>query len=274
MPDIGVMGYGAGAQALARVLGVERRRKLRNGRVVGAVRPTMVRWKTTMPTPLGVERELNGLDAVRLASHKRRALEVMAEAGVRVPPFARSLDSEHLVGHEIIFGRANYHTKGQDIVVYRNTSTAGDYCEHCGRGEHGTLEFSYHENQPNQPLPTQEDYFIAYLRPEKEYRYHVAFGRVILPTVKMKEDGSYSDDSLIRNHQDGLWRQVVCREVRPELEEQALGAVRALGLDFGAVDIIVHDGRAFVLEVNTAPGLEVENRLDAYVSAFREEAAR
>ncbi|HZM00444.1 MAG TPA: 30S ribosomal protein S6--L-glutamate ligase, partial [Planctomycetota bacterium] len=35
----------------------------------------------------------------------------------------------------------------------------------------------------------------------------------------------------------------------------ALAAARALALDVAAVDLLVHEGRALVLEVNSAPGL-------------------
>jgi len=45
--------------------------------------------------------------------------------------------------------------------------------------------------------------------------------------------------------------------LQPSAEETALAlaAVRALQLDVAAVDLLVHEGRALVLEVNSAPGL-------------------
>jgi len=52
--------------------------------------------------------------------------------------------------------------------------------------------------------------------------------------------------------------------------EQASLAIAALGLDFGAVDIIWnnHYQLATVLEVNTAPGLEGQTITD-YANYFR-----
>ncbi|MNY81884.1 hypothetical protein D3C86_2236870 [compost metagenome] len=48
-------------------------------------------------------------------------------------------------------------------------------------------------------------------------------------------------------------------------------AVNALGLDFGAADVIWNDHRkqAFVLEVNTAPGL-TGTTLEKYAKALKE----
>ena len=45
--------------------------------------------------------------------------------------------------------------------------------------------------------------------------------------------------------------------LQPSAEETALAlaAVRALELDVAAVDLLVHEGRALILEVNSAPGL-------------------
>ena len=55
---------------------------------------------------------------------------------------------------------------------------------------------------------------------------------------------------------------------------EATKAVAALGLDFGAVDVIYNEkyGRAYVLEVNTAPGLG-EGIAIMYARVFMEKLA-
>ena len=63
---------------------------------------------------------------------------------------------------------------------------------------------------------------------------------------------------LIKNLDNG-W--VFCRtgiSLPDDARNQAIAAVRSLGLDFGAVDVLYREreDKAFVLEVNTAPGLE------------------
>ena len=57
----------------------------------------------------------------------------------------------------------------------------------------------------------------------------------------------------------------------PEASEEALKAVAALGLDFGAVDIMYNarENKYYVLEVNTAPGL-AGTTLEGYAKRFRE----
>ena len=57
--------------------------------------------------------------------------------------------------------------------------------------------------------------------------------------------------------------------VPAEAKTQAQNAVEALGLDFGAVDIILgKNGIWYVLEVNTACGLE-GTTLEKYCEQFR-----
>ena len=65
-------------------------------------------------------------------------------------------------------------------------------------------------------------------------------------------------NSKIRTEEHG-W--VFCRgnvQVPDDVKLQAESAVSALGLDFGGVDVIWNEKeqQAYVLEVNTAPGLE------------------
>ena len=56
-----------------------------------------------------------------------------------------------------------------------------------------------------------------------------------------------------------------------DCEKQAVAAVVALGLDFGAVDVVynVKEQKAYVLEVNSAPGLS-GTTLDKYVEVFKD----
>jgi glutathione synthase/RimK-type ligase-like ATP-grasp enzyme len=59
-------------------------------------------------------------------------------------------------------------------------------------------------------------------------------------------------------------------EIR-DVVDVACRAVQALDLAFGGVDIIMHHGRAVVLEVNAWPGLAVEHRGDAIANALIDE---
>lgn len=101
--------------------------------------------------------------------------------------------------------------------------------------------------------------YTRYVKKLKEFRCHVAFGNVVDVQEKRRRAGAdEAADSKIRNHQTG-W--VYCREniVEPEdLRQIAVTALAALGLDFGAVDIIYNQkqNRCYVLEINTACGLE------------------
>jgi glutathione synthase/RimK-type ligase-like ATP-grasp enzyme len=119
---------------------------------------------------------------------------------------------------------------------------------------------------PAAPLYTQ------YFKGRDEFRVHVVRGEVI--DVQQKKarhtDEGVEVNQTVRNLANG-W--VFCREgvVAPDIVvDAAKGAVRTLGLDFGAVDIKCNrqGTRCAVLEVNTAPGLEGTS-LDLYKNAIR-----
>lgn len=109
-----------------------------------------------------------------------------------------------------------------------------------------------------------------------EYRVHVFGGGIILTQQKLRkadwaENPKYN--SVVRNVDSG-WIYGV-ESVNPVGLEAAHAAaqraVEVLGLDFGAVDIVFQTAtsKAFVLEVNTAPGLADEgSALQSYAAAF------
>lgn len=115
--------------------------------------------------------------------------------------------------------------------------------------------------------------YVKYVPKKDEYRVHVGSGGEEVIDVQkkaVKRDFDGVVNHQIRNHDKGY---VFIREgINPpeEVLTKAKQCVKILGLDFGAVDIIhnVKKGLVYVLEVNTAPGLE-GTTLDNYVKYFQ-----
>lgn len=102
-----------------------------------------------------------------------------------------------------------------------------------------------------------------------EFRVHVFKGMILDVQQKKRKHGIASTNSGIRNHSNGWIYSRSDISIPSIITEASISAVNILGLDFGAVDIGYRerDGKAFVFEVNTAPGL-VGTTLDKYVNAF------
>lgn len=113
----------------------------------------------------------------------------------------------------------------------------------------------------------QAPLYVQYVPKREEFRIHVMKGKVVDVQRKARRR-DVEDDEVnwkIRNHDNGFIFQrndVLCPE---EVTNQAVLACEAVGLDFGAVDIIYNErqGKAYVLEVNCAPGL-TGSTLDGY----------
>lgn len=120
---------------------------------------------------------------------------------------------------------------------------------------------------PARTLPTLPLY-TQYVKKKKEFRVHVLNGEVIDVQQKKKRNG-VETTGLIRNLENG-WIFAHEDVVEPNgLRELGVAAVRAVGLDFGAVDVIWNEraNQCYVLEVNTAPGL-CETTAGKYADAF------
>lgn len=121
--------------------------------------------------------------------------------------------------------------------------------------------------EPGDRLPEAQLY-TQYVKKRKEFRVHVFRDQVLTVLEKRKKRGVEADP-LIRSHHRG-W--VFCQQdiVEPDgLRVLAVDAIRTLGLDFGGVDIIWNEfkNQCYVLEVNTAPGLEGKT-LELYTDAL------
>lgn len=178
---------------------------------------------------------LNKPAAVASASNKLTALRILKEANVRVPDFT----TDRAVAQRWI--------EEERYVLCRTLLRANS-----GRG----ITFAKQVSElVNAPL------FVKYVRKEHEYRLHVFNGQVI-DVVEKRRRGGFEENPVynkfIRSYENG-W--IMAREnvtVSDATRAEAVKAVRALGLDFGAVDIVMgaRDNKPYVLEVNTAPGIQ------------------
>ena len=117
--------------------------------------------------------------------------------------------------------------------------------------------------------------YVKYIKKTTECRVHVANGKAIFLQLKLRDSKAEqtADQALIRNHDNG-W--VFCPRpldtVTQDTLDSSVAACAALGLDFGAVDLVLgrDDNLAYVLEVNSAPGLSSPGLIEAYRQAFTE----
>jgi len=113
--------------------------------------------------------------------------------------------------------------------------------------------------------------YVKYIPKKEEYRLHVFRDKVFFIQRKARNKGVENVNWQIRNHKNGFIFANQNVDVKEAAKEAAITAVKTLGLDFGAVDIIYNEDKDmyYVLEVNTAPGL-AGSTLAAYVEQFKE----
>jgi glutathione synthase/RimK-type ligase-like ATP-grasp enzyme len=238
-----------GARALARGLDVLRIRK--DGNFVARTGTTIINWGNQIFPKWRVSRRggnltvLNKPEAVARAINKIAAFQAFEAAGVSIPKY--TLTQQEARGF-----------LDNDGIVVCRTIVSG----HAGKG---IVVARKEEEIVAAPLYTK------HIRHKEEYRVHVVRGQVIDYAQKKKRNGT-DPDILVRSH--GNW--IFSREgvtLPPDAITQAIAAVKALGLDFGAVDIgyRVKESKAFVFEVNTAPGFEYGTTTQrSYTRVFKE----
>lgn len=113
--------------------------------------------------------------------------------------------------------------------------------------------------------------YTKYVKKQDEYRLHV-FGDKVFFRQRKARKNDVPDDQVnwkVRNLDGGFIFANQNIECDPAWELNAVNAVKALGLDFGAVDLIVNKKGSYVLEVNTACGL-AGTTLEKYAEVLRE----
>ena len=190
---------------------------------------------------------LNSKQACLNAGNKERALQLMTEANIKVPPAVTGFTGELLIGRTAshMQGRgAFFITSERDFILAQRNL----HCTH----------------------------FMKYIPTDREYRVHVFNNEILAVSEKLMQDNC--TNLQIRNYETG-WHFRYIDNASQEVKDIAKAAVSCLGLNMGAVDVIKSvNGNLYVLEVNTAPSLvkpredgtiERMPAFDLYVSKIR-----
>jgi hypothetical protein len=123
--------------------------------------------------------------------------------------------------------------------------------------------------QPGDKPDKDYDFYVTALPYGREFRLHVVNDAVILASLKSAKRG-VNTSHIQRSHDRGYKLEPVeDLDTGQEIRLNAIRIVKALGLDFGAVDVYeTPDGTQYILEVNSAPGLQHKKTIEAYVRAF------
>jgi hypothetical protein len=206
---------------------------------------------------------LNHPDAVKKANDKLSAFCAFDSAGIPTVDWTRN--------HEV----AKKWYESGEVVMARSLSRASG-----GRGITVCNPLGTAVNPKTELV--EAPFYTRFQTHICEYRVHIFNEEVLSTTRKRRLHGANLIDRgleprqegeriFIRNHANGYiysedlgWDESSVTAV----EELARQAVKTLGLDFGAVDVINSKKYGtFILEVNTAPGVEGRT-IEAYKEAF------
>ena len=230
-----------------------RKIRLENSRFTGDENKVVLNWgNSNVNEQVSRCKMINPPDRVAIASNKRTFFETVA-GEVNVPQSTTDKDTAYgwltanhtasIVVREKLTGNS-----GEGIVLLSSNAEWNDY-------DH-----------------SQAKLYVLYIKKRDEYRVHVFGENVVLVQRKAINRDFYGEpDFKIRNHDRGfIFVKNEDREAPEEVKNEAVKAVKVCGLDFGAVDVVWNEyyQRAYVLEINTAPGLE-GTTVDTYVSAIQ-----
>lgn len=168
-------------------------------------------------------------------TNKRVMRELFAEHGVPMPLLYDNIaDAELAIGlGDYVVGRPDKHSKGRGFWLCKSHADIRQ-----------ALRGKTYRNGKHKKAAT---HFMEYIEAPREYRVHIFGGKSI--RISEKKFGEAGETST------GEYITVKPQHNIKHVRKAAKKAMKAVGLDFGAVDILANDTECWVLEVNSAPHL-------------------
>lgn len=243
------------AKSLAESLGCKRL-KLQGSKFKGSPNKVLVNWGNSSFNNCDNKQELekciimNEVEKVAEATDKLRFFNKVI-GKVRIPEYT----IDHMEARQ-------WHADGFDVVGRAILNG------HSGQG----ITLVKAEEPWDVPHMETMKLYVKYVPKKQEYRIHVVGGQVVMMQRKVIRS-DYPKNLInhqIRNLNGGyLYAKNEGKNPPKDVFDQALLAIECAELDFGAVDVIYNELKkeAYVLEINTAPGLSGTSP-DTYAEAL------
>lgn len=200
-------------------------------------------WDVTLRWGVSYHGDKPALNAGVNRFDKYDCFEEFEKCGVPCPKTRTLVEAQNLFRIGWPFptpwlARKRHHVKGKDIIVCK---TKEDVLQVLHKGEH--------------------HFFSVFIPTQTEYRVWVFQGKVLGIYEKVfKGEGVY--EGFMRNRRFGFkFEKKDNLRGMKEIEVPCVKAVKALGMDFGGIDVILgKDGKIYILEVNSMPAIETEKR--------------
>lgn len=230
--------------------------KLENSRFRGSPNKVVLNWGASrIDNPQVIRcRVLNSPAAVAIAANKLAFLSLI-NGQPYCPPFTTDIEQAHRwarEGHRVVCRTVLNGHSGQGIVLADGP-----------------------ENVVQAPL------YVKYIKKQAEWRVHI-FNQKVIDVQRKVKDPNVPDNEInwaVRSHENGFIYVRNGIDTHPSYRlasDTALHAVnkvneKGVELLFGAVDVIWNErqNRCYVLEINTAPGLEGQT-VESYANAIKE----
>ncbi len=208
----------------------------------------VVRWGNTIQVNLDNSIVYNKAEAITKACNKKVSREVFEANGLNCPKLIPHIKNQNMmIAKELfpIIARPAKHSKGKNFIILKDLASVKNHMD----------------NHPDW-------YYSAFVDKKQEFRLHVAHGKILNYLEKPNPGAGKIAWNLAQNGE--AFENVKWDDYNTEICKLAIKAVSTLGLDFGAVDIMLtKDGKASLLEVNTAGTLaSSEYSMSRYAKYF------
>lgn len=204
----------------------------------------ILRWGNTMQVDLTGSIVYNKSEAISKACNKKLSREIFEKEGLNCPQLIKK--GQVIMNQQFpIIARPSKHSKGKNFIELKDQQSVLNH------------------------MNTHNDwYYSEFVDKIQEFRLHIGHGRILNYLEKPKpEDNQIAWNRALNGE---AFVNVKWDDYNKDICVLAIKSLQVLGLDFGAVDIMLtKDKKACLLEVNTAGTLvSSEYSMSRYAKYF------